>query len=44
MDIIGFLLAIFFILSVYEFHKSLGEVKSRLKRIEEKLDQKKGSK
>ncbi len=44
MDIIGFLLAVFFVLSVYEFHKSIGEIKSRLKSIEEKLDQKKGSK
>lgn len=42
--IIGILLTIFFILSVYEFHKSFKEVKAQLGRIEEKLESKKVSK
>jgi tetrahydromethanopterin S-methyltransferase subunit G len=36
--IIGVAIIIFFILSVYEFNRSFRDVKTRLDRIEEKLD------
>jgi hypothetical protein len=42
--VIGVAIIIFFILSIYEFNRSFGDVKARLDRIEkqlEKLDSKK---
>lgn len=35
--IIGVAIVIFFILSIYEFNRSFGDVKARLDRIEKKL-------